>query len=317
MALGRNEKGIGVALKFGLCLLLLTLLMPGSGRANCEVESLAGIPLQIVGGTILVPVQINGVTGSFVLDTGAQRSVVTPDAVNRLGLARDEWVGTTMSGVGGVDRRPNANPRSLTLGGVPLVRRTLSHDTSLTVAVLPNARAGSIVIDGLLGRDFLAQFDLDLDMPAHRLTLFRVSGCAGRFLPWAGNYATIPATVPAGDAIVVPVSIDGKDMRALLDTGASSSLIAAPGMYRLGLSEGGMAGDPSGQIGGVGPRLLTVRQHRFRSMRVGDQTLDSPAIWVEPVRLTPIVDMLLGGDWLAERHVWISYATRQLFVVMP
>jgi hypothetical protein len=37
-------------------------------------------------------------------------------------------------------------------------------------------------------------------------------------------------------------------------------------------------------------------------------------IWVAPIRLTPIVDMLLGADWLAARRVWISYATRQLFV---
>jgi hypothetical protein len=33
--------------------------------------------------------------------------------------------------------------------------------------------------------------------------------------------------------------------------------------------------------------------------------------------LTPIVDMLLGADWLAQLRVWISYATRQLFVATP
>jgi hypothetical protein len=28
----------------------------------------------------------------------------------------------------------------------------------------------------------------------------------------------------------------------------------------------------------------------------------------------PVVDMLLGADWLGARHVWLSFATRQMFV---
>jgi hypothetical protein len=28
----------------------------------------------------------------------------------------------------------------------------------------------------------------------------------------------------------------------------------------------------------------------------------------------PIVDLLLGADWLAQRRVWLSFATRQVFV---
>ena len=125
-------------------------------------------------------------TATFILDTGAQRSVVTQEAVQRLGLSRDEWVGTTMSGIGGIDRRPNAEPRSLSLGGVPLVRRTLNHDTSMTVGILP-APCRQSRIDGLLGRDFLSLFDLDLDVPGRRLTLYQVNDCTGRFLPWAGT----------------------------------------------------------------------------------------------------------------------------------
>jgi hypothetical protein len=217
-----------------------------------------------------------------------------------------------MSGVGGIDRRPNANPRSLSLGGIPLVRRTLNHDHSLTVGVLPGVRAAAA--DGLLGRDFLALFDLDLDMPAHRLTLYQVSDCGGRFLPWTGDYDSIPIMVPAADAVIVPVTIDGRKLRAMLDSGASSSLLAAPGIYKLGLDPASLAADPSDQISGLGPRMINARRHRFGSLMVGNQTIASPLLWVEPIRLSPIVDMLLGADWLSGRRVWISFATRQLFV---
>ena len=100
----------------------------------------------------------------------------------------------------------------------------------------------------------------------------------------------------------------------MLDTGASSSLVAAPGLYRLGLQPADFAGDPADQVSGLGPHMVTMYRHTFRSLQVGGQTTGSPVIWVAPVHLTPIVDMLLGADWLAGRRIWISFATQQLFV---
>jgi hypothetical protein len=300
-----------------LALVLPGLLLPVDARAACVVQSKSTIPLQIAGGQITLPVEVNGLTGRFILDTGAARSVVTMEAVQRLGLARDAWVGTTMGGVGGIATQPNADPRSLSLGGVPLTRRTLNHDHSLTVGVLPGARTAAI--DGLLGRDYLSLFDLDLDLPNHRLTLYQVTDCAGRFLPWTGNYAAVPITepiveAPTAEAIVLPVTLDGRPLRAMLDSGASASLVAAPGMYKLGLDQANLAGDPSDQISGLGRRVVTVHRHQFRSLTVGNQTIASPVLWVEPIRLSPIVDMLLGADWLGGRHLWISFTSKQLFL---
>jgi hypothetical protein len=310
----QDQEGIGVFRLTGIVLLLSLVLFPALADAACSVEARATIPLSVTGGVITVPVEVNGITASFILDTGAQRSVVTGQAVERLGLARDQWVGTTMSGIGGIDRRPNANPRSLSLGGVPLVRQTLSRDTSLTVGMLPRTRVGDHVIDGLLGRDFLSAFDLDLDMPGSRLTLFQVRGCAGRFLPWNGAYTAVPVTIPAKHALVVPVRVDGTPLRALLDTGASASLLAAPGMARLGLQPSSLASDPTSPVSGLGPRTVTMHLHRFRSLQVGGQVFDAPSIWVAPIRLSPIVDMLLGADWLSGRRLWISFATAQVFL---
>jgi hypothetical protein len=295
-------------------LLLSALLFPAVADAACSVTARAEIPLDVVSGAIIVPVEVNGVAASFILDTGAQRSVVTGEAVRRLDLARDQWVGTTLSGVGGIDRRANADPRSLSLGGVRLVRRTLNHDTSLTVGLIPRARAGDHVIDGLLGRDFLSVFDLDLDLPARRLTIYSVQDCAGRFLPWTGGYTAIPVSFPAEQAIIVAVTLDGTPLRALLDSGSGATLLTAPGMVRMGLQEANLAADPADAISGLGPHAVRMHLHRFRSLAAGAEMLDKPVIWVAPVRLPLFVDMLLGADWLASRRVWISYATRQVFV---
>jgi hypothetical protein len=300
--------------KTGFVVLLALLLSPLAAGAVCVVDKKATVPLTLTGGAITVPVEINGIVATMILDTGAQRSLVTQAAVQRLALARDEWVGTTMRGVGGIESRPNADPRSLTLGGVPLVRRTLNHDTSLTVGVIPRTHVGNLVIDGVLGRDFLSLFDLDVDVPDRRLSLYQVHDCAGRFLPWDDHYTAVPVMLPTESALVVPVTLDSTPLRALLDTGAGSSMIAAPGLFRLGLQPASLAGDPADQVSGLGSHFVTMHRHTFQSLQVGDQKTASPVLLVAPIQLTPIVDMLLGADWLAGRRIWISYATRQLFV---
>ena len=303
-----------------LLVLLTVIVLTGAGASEaCVVEQRAAIPLQVNGGMMTVPVAVNGVDATFILDTGAGRSLLTEAAALRLGLERDQWVGTTLSGVGGIARRPNANPRSLSLGGVPLVRRTTTHDISLAVGVVPPMGAAEWVFDGLLGRDFLSLFDLDIDMPRRQLTLYHVKDCAGRFLPWTAGYTGFPViiTVPTAQAIVLPVTLDGTRLSALLDTGAAGSILAATGMVRLGLNVSAIVNDPAGEIIGVGARRVVVHRHRFRTLRVGATTTVSPQLWVEPIRLTPIVDMLLGADWLAGRHIWISYATAQVFLAAP
>ncbi|MGA3398850.1 MAG: retroviral-like aspartic protease family protein [Acetobacteraceae bacterium] len=303
-----------------LLLLMLFAWLPGwqaSARAACDVHERAEVAFTLTRGHLLVPLTVNGIGGTFVLDTGAERSLVTPDAVKRLDLALDPWVGTTMRGVGGVVEHQNADPRSLTLGGVALQRHTITHDTSLTVGALPEMGVGEPV-DGLLGRDFLAVFDLEFDVPARRLTLYDVRGCSGRFLPWSLPYAAVPAETPMTHALILPIALDAHRLTALFDTGASASMLTLPGMIRLGLTPEALAGDPGSAVRGLGRQESMMRRHRFASLQIGGLTQRDPVLWVAPVRITPIVDALLGADWLAmQRRVWISFATSQVFFATP
>jgi hypothetical protein len=111
--------------------------------------------------------------------------------------------------------------------------------------------------------------------------------------------------------------IDGRNLRALIDSGASSSLILAPGTVRLGLTPDRLAADPEGNGAAVGPKPVPMHWHRFAELRVGPEVTRDPALWVAPgARVVPIVDMLLGADWLAARRVWLSFATKQVFVTV-
>ncbi|MEJ0019935.1 MAG: retroviral-like aspartic protease family protein [Acetobacteraceae bacterium] len=295
-------------------LALLLLLFAAPAHAACRVEAQASVPVDLAEGHVLVTVQVNDTPTTFILDTGADRTLMSEDVIRQLGVVRDTWVASTVRGIGGYQQRPNALPRSLRLGEVTLRRRTVTADTSVTVGPLPVTAVAGRPIAGLLGRDFLAPFDLDLDLPEHRLTLYSVSGCQPLVLPWTKPYAAIPATTPMGAALVLQVMIDGQPLRALLDSGATASLVTAPGMVRLGLTPEILAQDPAGMAAGIGPAAVPMRRHRFAEMRVGRDVTRDPALWVAPVRVVPIVDMLLGADWLRSRRVWLSFATKQIFV---
>src|SRR5580698_457096 len=103
------------------------LLWPCVVSAACTVRQRTVVPLEIPGTTILARVDVNDVRATFIVDTGAAMSVVTPDAVRRFDLALDEWTATTTHGVGGIERHRNAIPRSIELGGVALRRRSLAR----------------------------------------------------------------------------------------------------------------------------------------------------------------------------------------------
>jgi hypothetical protein len=315
--LDTSPRTIGqTGLKSLLALFVPLLIATGVAHAACRVEARGTVPLQLIDGHILVTVQVNDSPATFILDTGAQRTLMGDDVVRERGIARDTWVASTVFGIGGYEERPNALPRSLRLGDVSLRRHTLIGDTSVTVGPLPVRDIAGQQIAGLLGRDFLSPFDLDIDLPDHRLTLYDVGGCTTGFLPWTMPYAAIPAATSAGEAMVIDVAVDGRPLRALIDTGASASLLTRSGMFRLGLTPQVLARDPGADGSGIGPAPVAMHYHRFDQLRVGPDTMPNPSLWAAPVQVVPIVDMLLGTDWLRSRHIWLSFATRQLFVAV-
>jgi predicted aspartyl protease len=298
-------------------LLTLWLLLAAQAALACEVRQVAAVPIDISTTNLIVHAAINGTMVPLILDSGAERTVLDVATVQRLNLPRDEWVATTMRGIGGDERQRNVLPQSIVLGGAALRSRSIAPGLSLPVGHMAFGTVGGAPIGGLLGADLLASYDLMLDGPGRRLTLYDVQGCAGRFLPWHRSYEAIPTLRPVHDALMVPARIDGRVMLAQIDTGSSNTFVLAPGMARLGLTDAMLDGNPAVTTHGLGPDSLTVRVHRFRSLTIGTETIADPALWVGPAHSLRIVDMLLGADWMRPRVIWLSYATTQVFIARP
>jgi predicted aspartyl protease len=113
------------------------------------------------GAPIVVAVLINGGGPvSLVLDTGADRTMVAPTALARLGIPTPNTFQAEIRGVTGATRADILWVESLEVGNAragPL--SIVAHD-----AGLPHA-------EGLLGRDFLSRFSVTIDPRASVVTL--------------------------------------------------------------------------------------------------------------------------------------------------
>ncbi len=280
--------------------------------APASADRAAAVPLRDEGGFLSIPASSRGRPIRLMLDTGSDAGLITPQAVQALGLARDPGLRIRLHGTGGGGGSAGvARLSRLAIGGLML------GDVSIPVGALPAAPLLDPPVAGFLGGDVLSRFDLDLDVPAGTLSLYRIDLPSLACAPpptWSGPFEAI-ALEAHGVRLSLPATLDGRPIRALFDTGARSHLLSRAAAQRLGVSPAALAADPGGPTPGVDLRDQPYHWHRFASLRIGDETTRSPVLTVAP--LSEPFDMLLGSDGLSGREVGVSYATRQIFLRRP
>lgn len=112
------------------------------------------------GGPLVVDAAINGVTLRLLVDTGAERTLISHAALARCGV--------DVSGGTPVQIRGVTGDASATLVSVPRIDLAGTRIGPLPVIV---HTLGSQNIDGLLGRDVLDGFTVNIDAAARRATL--------------------------------------------------------------------------------------------------------------------------------------------------
>ncbi len=286
-----------------LAIFLLLPLLAACGTPACGLTQVASLPLAIAHDQALIDIGINGQTARMLLDTGAGHTVLTRAAAQRLGLRMNPGVITASQGVGGISRDFAVIATGLRLGALTLPDR----QTDVVPTRLPGPGGGA---DGLFGMDILAQYDLDLDLARHQLTLWRGPACPDVPLPMPGPATVVETALTAQGHLVMRAALDGRPVLAMLDSGSQHSLVTT---RAAALSAETLAADPPVRLVGIGPGTAAAHVHRFASITIGRQTIAAPLLIVQNAA-PPDYDMIVGMDYLAGRRLWISAATGRIFL---
>jgi predicted aspartyl protease len=197
----------------------------------------------------------------FVLDTGADTTIVDPSLASKLSLIRLRHIPqTTLAGV-----------RTLTVSSVANLAAGSAHAENFPVLVqdLAELRKMDSRIEGIAGQDFLSHFNYLLD---YRRRLIRVE-LAGE-IEDAIEGDKVPLEVGENRMIVTleAQSRGYSKLRLLVDSGANSVVLirAASQALALRAEESGLELTSSGRVGlKIGRmHLLTVGSQQFHDIAV-------------------------------------------------
>jgi len=133
---------------------------PAEPQAPPTTRKTVQIPF-VPGSPVLVSARINGVGPvTLVFDTGADRTLISPFALSRLGISIEPATRVQIRGVTGTAQGDAIWVESVEVGDAkvgPLL--IVVHDSGLKGA------------EGLLGRDFLGHFNITIDPREQKVTL--------------------------------------------------------------------------------------------------------------------------------------------------
>ena len=281
---------------------------PVQVNTACKLTLEAKLPMTENLGHYTVPVNIGGQTHPMLIDTGAEGTAILPKMADEWNLRQDTSSASRVKGVGGVSSQYLRIIPRLTLGS--------SEWVDLRVAALPFlspeqlAQASPPV--GMLGANVLNRYDVEFDFPARTVSLYTASGCLGTFVPWKGDFQAYSAQKTPSNRFILKLSLNGHPVRALLDTGSTSSVVTTAAAGAAGVDSVALSLDPRSTGSGSDGLPVTTYQHKF-DMKIGTASFDNAPLVVADIALKDS-DMMLGMDFMRYRRVWVSYSTGWVFM---
>jgi predicted aspartyl protease len=280
------------------CSVLPMAACAAQAPSGCSAAQVGSVPMRIERGALIVPVALNRLPVLMVLDTGAERTILEPDVAHELGFHENPAKLSRLYGVGGImPARPDVTVPELVFGDLRFA------DLDVAVGDAPLHGPGTPVA-GLVGADVFGPLDMDFDFARGQLALYQGSACGGEPLTWNQQTQRIP-TYRHGHLTVVDVSLDGAKLTAVIDTGATRSVVLASAAERIGLPTDYMLNVPGSAGEGIGDLPMGMHVHRFGELRIGSTVFVDPILAVGE-RSMGDLDMLIGLDLLRLRRMWLS-----------
>ena len=275
------------------------------GASKCSVQKIAELPVTMSGLRPLVHVKINDRDATFIADSGAWFSMISPGSAAEYDLGLEPLPrGFLVQGIGG-SVAPKLTTVKLTIVGVPIPR----------VQFLVGGSEFDSV--GLLGQNVLALADTEFDLAHGVIRLMRSEGCSKvnmtYWAPVGASYSELSTEMRQDlrPHIIAPVYINGVRLRALFDTGASTSFISLSAAARFGLKPNSPGVVAAGDSRGIGRRMVATWLGPVQSIKIGDEEIQNTRIRFGGS--LDDVDMLLGADFFLSHRIYWSNKLRKMF----
>lgn len=270
---------------------------------------------------------LNGRRALFLADTGAANSTLFRDAADRYGVKSVESDHEVMIGVGGQRRVRLASVQELRLGDY----RVRTEAGSVRVAGEAKGFGPDVV--GVIGRDLFAQVDVEFDLAHSAMRLFKPQQCKTTSLSYwseTPELADLVRSPDAGAAFQITARLNGRPVDAMIDSGASTTVVTTAAAITAGVAPGGPGTQRAGYSGGFGRDTVETWTGTFDQLDIGDETVKHVQIRIADLfrhsrqmetgsRVAtdlegmPLPSMLLGADFLSAHRVMIANSQRRLY----
>jgi len=327
-----RERGVSLQLKRGAPAAMLAVAVVAAcvmmasgiaaGEAACHLVRVAEWPIRLERNQLIVDGAVNQKPVGVKLDTGATRTIVLRPAALKLDLTLRRTRGR-MFGIGGEAELELAFVDELRIGEI-------TRENWRMLVAGGQERGDGVAV--LLGEDFLHKFDVEFDL-AHKLVrLHRPEHCDGMSLAyWAAEGVSAVEIDPVDEGrpqIVLTVRVNGQPVRALLDSGAESSVLTMHDAAAAGITPETPGVVAIGQLGGLGRKAVATWVGPFKSVAIGNERFIDTALpfadlyrdatytplgSLVPRRMETLQPMLLGVDFLRAHRVLVAHSQRRIY----
>ncbi|HVJ53304.1 MAG TPA: retropepsin-like aspartic protease [Aliidongia sp.] len=223
------------------------------------------------------------------------------------------------------------------LGGKPIREQTRGHAvrlgalgfTDASFLIIPDILGEKSEVAGMIGMDLLRDYDIEFDMAGHFVNLFSPDHCAGNVVYWAKEYLSTPIEVNRDGQVLLDVKLDGKTVRALLDTGSSeTTLDQAVASWRFDVTPETEGVTKVGDTRAADGSVLTSYEYQFKSLEIVGITFHDPALRLVPTRRPSAdrgfslrervaddgPDIILGMSQLRRLRIYLALREGMLYV---
>ena len=272
---------------------------------------------------MVVDASINGKKIGAMVDTGASLTLLLRPAAERLGLERRETRGYQAFGVGGATKVESALIDEFKIGN--------ASRKSWRMFVAGEREMGDDIAV-ILGEDFFSQTDVEFDLAHNVIRLFKPQGCEGVSLAyWTADEpreVALDAMYDFQPRILLTVQVNDQPVKAMLDSGASTSIITVADAARAGVTPGSAGVVAIARGSGLGTKSVETWAGAFDTVVIGNEIIRRAHIRFGNLykdmtynsvgsRLAQSVEpeqpMLLGADFLRAHRVLISHSQRKMY----